>query len=235
MVEIHRHTHYLKNTYLNKMKIIINIFVLVLVLSCSTSPVSTEIKDKKLGKNIENIDPTIKNLFMNYGNKVFEAIYCDTLLYDLLISCENFAEKEKKISLKIETQDFFNYINEMSHDRVDLVLIDISNELSMLKDNVRREKYLFIHYWCEASEVIYKPFTFLKNLNTFADILYEVELTKPLLDKYITDAGQSPSSLSSNQVNALYYETLSYIAKLDPQKQFDFFIEYFKTAKKLSD
>lgn len=176
--------------------------------------------------NYSCISQSSNDIKRNYGNTEIERLLKNkdsTLLFlasqfiyridnkDLTINRNDLLIEKKNIldSLRYNQkwQSDFNKLNKFA-----------------LKDKLFENK---INKWCS----IYNIFNFeltLERFVVFDKIIYEIELTNPLFNKYLNNDRQDWSSLSSLDSYNIFYDTISFLSLQDEQVQINFFIEYFK-------
>ncbi len=88
--------------------------------------------------------------------------------------------------------------------------------------------------WKNLTNIISFPFELdSTNLTEFHEIIANIKTTEHLVNKHIYTKEQYYGSLSTSQVNVVYYDLMNYLFHLNSFEKLDFFKSYFEMANSI--
>lgn len=166
----------------------------------------------------QNLKPELKALFKKYDtvmvvngilnlddfNTSFGILKKDRYVYDEPLNCVRF----------------------LKEDRIKYVLKKISVQIDKL-NKVQWMKFIRqIREWCIIYNILVYPFEDNEQL-IFDEVIYKIDSSNHLFEKYLKNSNQSWESLSSNQSNSVYYDLMNYLLSLNEKDKANYFSKYF--------
>ena len=168
------------------------------------------------------IDSEIKSLYDQYKERFIISCFTDNNLQKCLVDST------------VECEYIYFYIANKDSSELTNYLNKISNYFKGLNEDKRRLTIRYLSHWLKIDEILSIPFTFNDiYVPEFAEIIYEIEETRHLVEKHFIVKEQYWSSLSSSQLGCLSIDVPTYIVKLSPASQLKVLSEYYRISEKL--
>ena len=176
-----------------------------------------------------DIESRVDKLFSENGERAIASLF--------------FIESTKRIlveSISIDPEnmlwdDFENKIHYLETDKLNELKIHLINYLKEREKTESKAITDSIYIWCKFDHDLDIAFQYFDAESVeLAEVLYNINETKHLVEKYIKEDGQYWGSLSSYETLELYYELRKYVISLEHTKKFYFVIKYTSTIERLN-
>jgi len=170
-----------------------------------------------------------KGTIYRYTESLLRHYNANVVVYSLLFSGDYFFIFTDDIPI----YDVYDYVNIVEKD---LIFHQVDSFLNSLPHDVRTEKLSKIHSWCDCYYILHSQF-FENAMEYFFDIILEIESANKILVEYLSleeNKERDADSFSSSEDNYLFFETITYISTLTPEKRLSFYQEYFEKLKKIN-
>jgi len=170
-----------------------------------------------------------KDTIYRYTESLLKHYNANVVVYSLLFSGDYFFIFIDDIS----RYDVYDYVDIVEKD---LIFHQVDSFLNSLPPDVRTEKLSKIYSWCDCYYILHSQF-FENSMEYFFDIMLEIESANKILVEYLSlekNKERSVSSFATAESVELFFETITYISTLTPDKQLSFYQEYFEKLKKIN-
>ena len=166
-----------------------------------------------------------KDKIYRYSESLLEHYNTRVVIFSLVFSKDYpLLFPDTLVGLEFEINEHVDKIGK------DYIFYHVDSCLSSLPRDIRGEKLNKMYHWCDCYYILKSHFQYY-----CFDIIFEIEGgVKKILVDYLSlerNEGRDLSSLASAENEGLFFDIVTYISTLIPEKQLSFYQAYFEKLK----